>query len=258
VLPPLPTEELRRAVELQALAVSPFPSDQLAWGCSFANSADRRDGRIHAELVLASRKGIDQYRAQRMSLDVEAEIWVRAVGQRDTAIGLHGYAENVRQRAQRRGWIMLGMILSVCAVLLLAIAITPVLQLRQRAVEAVSSFTELTERTRPHVAKREALLGANEQLRTLEAIVGNRLNPLQTMQELTVILGDDTVLQRLQVEGRSVTIAGQTPDTSAMMQKLSAQPGFKSVRAPTEFTIDEDLDPAAPTVPLAPASGASS
>lgn len=270
VLPPLANGELRSAIELQAQAVSPFPASDLVWGCGLANGAERRNGRIHAELVLASRKGIDQYRAQRVPQGADVEIWVRAAGQKNTAIGLGGFAEGTRQRAQRRGWAMLGVVFVLCAVLLLAIAVTPVLQLRERALQAVAAFNQLTERARPHVTKREALLAANEQVRTLEAIVGNRLNPLQTMQTLTAVLGDDTVLQRLQIEGRSVTIAGQTPDTSAMMQKLSAHPGFKGVRAPTaatrppgatketfqvEFSIDGDSNPAAPA---APASGASS
>ena len=96
------------------------------------------------------------------------------------------------------------------------------------------------------------------------------LQGLATLHTLTQVLGDETVLQRLQIEGRTVLIAGHTPDTAAMMQKLSAYPGFKGVRAPTavtrppgatkdafqvEFTIDGESEPA---MPLAPASGASS
>lgn len=270
VLPPLADDELRSAIALQAQAVSPFPASDLVWGWGLADGAEHRSGRIQAELVLASRKSIDQYCAQRAPQGAAVEIWVRSAGRKNMAIGLRGFAEGMRQRAQRRGWAMLGVVLVLCAALLLAIAVTPVLQLRERALQAVAAFNELTERARPHVAKREALLAANEQVRTLEAIVGNRLNPLQTMQILTVVLGDDTVLQRLQIEGRNVTIAGQTPDTSAMMQKLSAHPGFKGVRAPAaatrppgatketfqvEFSIDADSTPVAPA---APASGASS
>ena len=270
VLPPLADGELRRAIALQAQAISPFPAADLVWGCGLKDGAGFKGGHVHAELVLASRMGIDHYLAQRIPQGGAVEIWVRGGDEKNAAIGLHGFAEGLRQRAQRRGWAKLGVAFVLCVALLLAIAITPVLQLRERALQAVAALTQLTERARPHVAKREALLEANEQVHTLGAIVGNRLNPLRTMQTLTAMLGDDTVLQRLQIEGRNVTIAGQTPDTAAMMQKLSAYPGFKGVRAPTavtrppgatkdafqvEFTIDGESEPA---MPLAPASGASS
>lgn len=251
-LPSLPPEQLARAVELEAQGNSPFAPSDLVWGQAVMGAAGTGPQRV--ELVLASRRSIAQHLARHAGGLDQPEVWVRCAQAADGAFPLQGFGEERRLGAERRGWLVLGCFVLLALALATAIALTPTLQLRQRALEAVAASAQLAQQARPQVAKREALLAANEQVQALEALVGNRLNPLRTMHTLTQVLGDETVLQRLQIEGSSVLIAGQTPDTAAMMQKLSAQPGFKSVRAPSaatrpagatketfqvEFTIDE-------------------
>ena len=53
---------------------------------------------------------------------------------------------------------------------------------------------------------------------------------------LTRALPDDTSLISLQMQGSKIRISGQTPNTADLMQKLSAYPGLRDVKAPTAAT----------------------
>jgi general secretion pathway protein L len=258
-LPHLASQQRRAALELQARALSPFAADDLAW--SFAGLEDT-PAASRAELVLASRRAIAAHVAGVLpDAPQMPEVWVRAGGNAARAIVLHGFGEARRQQAQRHGIWQCALLAAVACVLALALALTPTLQLRQRALGAVAAWTQLAEKTRPAVAEREALLVTEEQIQSLRQIIGERADPLHTLQMLTQLLPDDTMLQRLQIEGSRVVLTGQTPDTAALLQKLSSQPGFKDVRAPTaatrtgtgkevfqiELTLQQAAPPAAPS-----------
>lgn len=236
-LPALGQEELARAIEMDAQASSPFPQSELVWGHGPVRP-DGRSGQVRVELALASQRSVEQCLAGtgRTPDGPLPEVWVRSADGPAFAFAFEGYGQERRRRAERRGWRVLALLALLALGLLVAIAITPTLQLRQRALQAVAASDRMVEQTRSQVAKREALLAANEQLRNLGEVIGQRPSPLRTLHTLTQVLGDETVLQRLQIEGRTVLIAGHTPDTAAMMQKLSAQPGFKGVRAPSAAT----------------------
>lgn len=266
IFPSLSEDQLLPAVELEARGCNPFSPADLVWGHGPIHAASR-PGNVQVELALASRRSVEHLLGA--GSQDQPEVWVRSTHDAETAFLVRGFGEARRLAAERRAWIRLGVGMGLLLVLLTVIAITPTLQLRERALQASRESTSLVEQTRPLVAKREALLAADERVQILGRIIGNRLNPLSTMHILTSILGDDTVLQRLQIEGRNVLIAGQTPDTAAMMQKLSAQPGFKGVRAPSaatrspgstketfqvEFTIEEEGAVVAAGVPPAQAA----
>lgn len=268
MFPSLSEEQLAPALELEARGCNPFSPADLVWGHGPIHAASRH-GNVQVELALASRRSVEHLLGA--GSQGQPEVWVRSTHDANTAFILRGFGEERRLAAERRAWIRLGVGVGLLLVLLAVIAITPTLQLRERALQALRESASLVEQTRPLVAKREALLAADERVHILGGLIGDRLNPLRAMHTLTSILGDDTVLQRLQIEGHNVLIAGQTPDTAAMMQKLSAQPGFKGVRAPSaatrspgstketfqvEFTIEEELPVVAAGVsPAQSASG---
>jgi general secretion pathway protein L len=260
MFPKLDEKQLRSAIELQAETLSPFPATDLLWISGPLLPAGG-EGKFVVELVITSRQAVARYLSMRTDKQPEApEVWVRAGAHLTQALVLPGFGEERRLRAQRRGWSWLlggGVLMLMLAG---GLAVTPTLQLRARALQASSQLERLVEQTKPLLGKREALMAANVQLEALGGITSNRLDPLTTMHTLTKVLGDDTMLQRLQIEGRNVLIVGQTPDTATMMQELSAQPGFKGVRAPSAAT----RPPGAPkeifqvefTVQDAPAEGA--
>ena len=257
-LPRRAPAQRRAALELQARALSPFAPDDLVW--AFAEAGAGAGATPRAELVLASRRAIASHVAGMVPAPAVApEIWVRTGQDAARAMVLPGFGEARRRQAERRsaGWCVL--LAAIACALALALALTPTLQLRQRALGAVAAWVGLVEKARPAVAEREALVAVEGQLRALGQIMGERVSPVRTLQTLTQLLPDDTVLQRLQIDGSRITLVGQTPDTAALVQKLGSQPGFKDVRAPTAatrtgtgkevFQIELTLQPEAPAAP---------
>ena len=234
-LPRLVPHQRRAALELQVRTLSPFAPDDLVWAFAELDSGATAASRV--ELVLASRRAIAAHVASVLPATGAApEVWVRTSQDATDALVLPGFGEARRQRAQQRGAWLCALLAALACVLALALALTPTLQLRQRALGAVAAWTRLVEQTRPVVAEREALLAVEGQIQALRQVMGERADPLRTLQTLTQSLPDDTVLQRLQIEGSRILLTGQTSDTAALVQKLGGHSGFKDVRAPTAAT----------------------
>ncbi|WP_235491952.1 PilN domain-containing protein [Paracidovorax avenae] len=268
-LPPMTATDVAHASSLEARSISPFPAGDLAWGhCAHWLPA----GNVRVDLVLVSRRQIAQYMADRTDVlaGAEPEVWVRAAD--GDPIVLEGYGEGLRKahamRWRRTGLALLGTI----GLLLLLIAVTPSLQLRERALEAAQSYGEVAQRVAPVVQQREALMQSAEKLNQLSELVSSRIEPLKVLDRLTQLLPDDTALQSFRLQGAKVTIVGMTANASALMQILGNEAGFKEVRAPSaatrmgnsgkeSFAIEFMLDPqvfGAPTSTPARAAASSS
>lgn len=233
-LPQLAPPQRRAALALQARTLSPFALDDLIWVHAELGQAASA---LRAELVLVSRRAVAAHVASLgAAVPPDPEVWVRVGPDGSQALALPGFGEPRRQQAQRRSAWLCALLAALACALALALALTPTLQLRQRALGAVAAWTRLVEQARPAVAEREALLAVEEQLQALHQTMGEHADPVRLLQTLTQLLPDDTMLQRLQLDGNRVSLAGQTPDTAALLQKLGSQPGFKDVRAPTAAT----------------------
>ncbi|BFO57369.1 PilN domain-containing protein [Acidovorax sacchari] len=232
-LPPMTATDVAHASSLEARSISPFPAGDLAWG---HRAHWLPAGNVRVDLVLVSRRQIAQYMADRTDAlaGAEPEVWVRA-GDGEPIV-LEGYGEGLRKahamRWRRTGLALLGTI----GLLLLAIAVTPSLQLRERALEAAQSYGEVAQRVAPVVQQREALMQSAEKLNQLSELVSSRIEPLKVLDRLTQLLPDDTALQSFRLQGAKVTIVGMTANASALMQILGNEAGFKEVRAPSAAT----------------------
>lgn len=279
-MPPLDGEHMSRAIGLEAANSSPFRSSDLAWGYAINNKAAVPSPDVVAvDMVVASRERISQHFGA--PLDVaeggrQPEVWALAPGRQDAAMLVSGYGESARAASARRYWTLVGGLAAVAILLMAAMAITPYLQLRARVMQANIAYGMLDKRAAPQLAKREALMKAEGEVKALADIIGHRLDALQVIQMLTNALPDDAVLQRLQLEGRKVMIAGDSSDAAGLMQKLGSLPQVREVRplsATTrrpgmlkdsfqiEFLLTDDFGvsagDAAVATALAPATGAS-
>lgn len=272
VLPPMDVADTAGAVALQAQAISPFAASDLVSGWSGATGT--RGGQ-QIDIVLASRRQVAQYlQAQAPSAGAAApEVW--AVQPTGAPIVLAGYGEAARQRHAAQGRRLRYGLLALALALLGAMALTPTLQLRARAIEAVQAYDGVVRRTPALVHEREQLLQTVEKLNTLSELLAGRIEPLRVLDRLTQVLPDDTALQSFTLKGNKVTLSGLTGNSSAVMQVLGQQPGMRDVRAPSaatrtggadskenfvvEFTLDPQefgvamVPPPAPLSPPAPA-----
>lgn len=278
-MPQLDSEKMLQALSLEAANSNPFASSSLIWGYALnPDVATGTPGLVNVEMVLASRQRVEQYLStlNMFGVDVEPEVWATLPQRTDAAMLVPGFGEARRARSGQRYWATVGILAGVVAALCIAIALTPLLQLRARALQANVAYAALDKAAGPQVGKREGLVKIEDQVKALADIIGHRLDTLQVVQALTKALPDDTVLQRLQIEGRKVMIGGQTSDSASLMQKLGAMPEIKEVRAPSpavrqpgmvketfqiEFQLTDDFgvlpSDAATAAALAPANPAS-
>lgn len=259
-LPAMSSEQLAQAIELDVKTLSPFSSQDLVWG--YASNA-RQGGGILAHIALASRPQVDAYLAARKSqLSLgHCEVW--AVTTPGMAVVLPGWSETLRQRRRvvrrRMGFGLLALVVFLSAAALL----TPVAQLRLRAIEAAVAHSELQGRAAVQLAQREAMQQAVDRIGLIKNVLAERADGVLLLDTLTKILPDDTYLGTLDVTGLKVRIVGLTTNAAALMQSLGAQNGFRDVRAPVpavrnpgatleNFNIEFQLDPAVFSVAAAP------
>jgi general secretion pathway protein L len=229
VLPRLTEEELQQAVDLDVRTASPFPTEEVVWGFDV-----ERGDTLRVEIALTSRQLIErQIEALRPRLGgALPEVW--AGGARPFVIPGHG--EGARLARARRKRLALFALLSAAAVLLAAIAATPTLQLRERALDAVRRSEELSRAVRPQVQMRDELAQVGEQVRLLGKASEPRQDVVALIDQITHELPDDVVLNRLEIVGGVAKIMGQADNAAQLLQRLGANPAFREVRAPTGIT----------------------
>lgn len=225
VLPRLAEEEVRQAVELDVGAASPFPEDEVVWGYEV-----QRGEQTRVDIALTSRKLIDkQLEALRPRIgDLSPEVW--AGGERPFVIP--GFGEAGRLARARRMRLALFGLLALTALVLGALAVTPTLQLRQRALEASNRNEELVRAVRPQARMRDELARLGEQVRLLNRASEQRQDVVALIDQITRQLPDDTTLTRLEITGSAVRIIGQSENAAQLLQTLGANPAFRDVRAP--------------------------
>lgn len=228
--------DLRRAVALEAQSNSPFPLSDLRWG--FAKIGVNSSGLQHVQVVLASHRQlldlITRSAARLPTLQDTPEIWVAAGPSH--FLNVVGYGESARAKygAGARRWAYA--MVAAALLLMTGIALTPTLQLRERAIDAVNTYTLTQQRLEPLMHERASLLQAAEQINILASIVKERPSPLQIMDLLTQVLPDDTSLRAMEIKGSKVSIEGQTANAAELMQLIERQPRFRAVVAPTAAT----------------------
>ena len=235
VLPRMSQPHSAEALLLEVRSNSPFPPEELAWGSLVR---DLEGGQKHADIVLTSRRhvsGFLQDRWPELATAAKApEVWALSGEHLPVVIG--GYGESRRLRgaavAQRWNWALAGLALALATMA----AMTPTIQLRQRALEAAGAFDAVLRRVSPLVRKRDELAALNDRVRSLDLIAADRVDPAGVMESLTQILPDDTYLYSLDIQKTKITASGFTADASALLQKLSSDPRLRNVKAPTAVT----------------------
>jgi general secretion pathway protein L len=256
-LPPMDLADLREAVALDVQSASPFALTDLVWGYRVQAAG----GQQTVDAALASRPQIAQYLEglrSRLPAGAEPEVWVRAEGR---PIMLAGFGEGRRAEHVDSRWRLGVSLVLLAAGLLTAIAVTPTVQLRQRAIQATRATEEAARRVQPLLRKREQMVQAASDVALLNAIMAQRVEPAYVVDQLTRIIPDDTSLLTLNVQGNKVVLMGQTANAASLMQRLSSETGLRDVRAPSPairplgatketFTVEFTFDSRPPASPL--------
>lgn len=230
VLPRLAGKDLEDAVALDARSASPFPENDLVWG--FALRPAGEGDALRVDSVLSSRALIERHLAGLDNPPSGAEVW--AGGPLPVVVRGFGEAEGRGQGGLIR-WVNRALVV-LAVVLAAAIALTPLLQLRERMFDAIARSQKLVKASSPQVNLRADLMKFNAGLEKVGSVVSGYGNPLLTLDELSRLLPDDVLVNTLEFKGNTVRIAGQAANAARLLDLLSAQSGYSEVKAPTATT----------------------
>lgn len=255
-LPATSANQAEAAARMEALRLSPFAPHETVWGFALQEAPGAASVTVH--LALCARTHVDSCLAARQGVVGKArpEVWAFAG---ELPLVLKGFGEESRRRQARTGfaWALFWLLLALGW--LAAMALTPSLQLRETALDAQAQYAAKGQAASNALGQREALLRSNRMLKEVDDALAQRSDPKLALELLTKALDDGVFLQRLDVKGRTVSIAGQAANATALVQTLSGQPGFEDVKAMAaatrqpngteRFSIDFTLKP--PPVPSA-------
>lgn len=233
-LPSLSRDDVEAALTMEVSMVNPFSgADTLyAW-----RSVRDSQGQAMADLAITSKPLVDAFLRETVREPAVSsptpEVWVSLKGGHAL---LPGFGESARLKRMR--WARLLNVLLVLLALswLLALAITPTLQLRQQAIQAVHAFDAVVGQARPVVAQRDHLLAQTALATSVENMRAQSLDPVAVLSMLTKEIPDETFLRAFQLQGNKVRIGGETPNTADLMKLLGSVPGVKEVKAPSPAT----------------------
>ena len=273
-LPRLNLADVAQAVALEAASISPFGATQTVAGFSVEPPAKGAQTQT-VHMALTSRKQLEQavLRAQAAFAERgtpigenEVEVWVLPSYRQKTGGGQGILPQALRpvvfdtegvqprQALVARGRASRVGLVALAAVLLAALAATPVWQARGRAMQAQAALDQVSRDAAPQQAQREALVKQADALRAVGGVLKTQLAPMPVLNLVTRVLPDTAWINTLRVEGDKVILTGNADDAAVLVQALSKEEGVKEVRLPSpatrpagaakeNFNIELRLDP---------------
>lgn len=248
VLPALDPDDFAAAIALQTAELSPFDETDTVHGWQ---AQLRADGYMDVAIAIASRKHVATHIAALVARAAEPwretglgssfdasrlEVWAEG----SPEIVLQGFGEAARLARQASHRRTLFATLLIAASLSVALAATPVLTQWQRLEHARSALRTLQSETIAIVSERESLVATNDKLNALTRMFEDDVDLPMLLESLTNVLPDDAHLQRLEVSGRQVRIAGFSDNAAQLIDHLGDQPRFVEVRTPSPISRGQD------------------
>ncbi len=234
-LPLAAERDPERVLHYEMDRLTPFAPDEVYWGWSVARR-DRARGQLHLFLLVVPKAGLLP--------QVSA---LEAVGAPPTALegpGADGLSRRIalrRPRSGRERWRRRGLAAATaaCAVLAVVAAGLPFVQ-QSAASDAVEAHIAALQ---PAVAQADTLrreiaaaAGSNDVLAAERARVGNALGVVATV---TNVLPDDTYLTDLRLQGRVLTLTGQSAAAARLIGLLADEPALRNPAFTAPVTRNE-------------------
>jgi general secretion pathway protein L len=220
--------DLESMLALEVTSSSPFPKGDTCYGWLIT---DRRAEELIVQLILASKSAVMAFIAAHMgSHEVGVyEVWAQA---EDRMVLVSGFGEAPRLRRNRRRLGRMAAILAYCLVAVMALV----------ALGAGAKYLELQKVREMHdkversagdaVELRAALASSKSMIAVINELLAEHPSPHQELKRLSALLGNDTWLAMVEIQGSAIKIEGESNDASAVMQQLLDDPAFARVEAP--------------------------
>lgn len=226
VLPPMSLRELEAAARSLIAQQAPFLLEDLraGWRLTAVPGGWRLDWyATHASLLERRRAG----RA--------LSAWFR---EGETVVPLFDEAYPAWRRLRRREDAAMIAALGAAAFLLLAVALTPLVQQRSAIVRAQIASVDALRRTEPARQALESLRDTANTAQSLQRLLDRRIDVGLVLDRLAAILPDGAWLDRFELSGDTVRLTGIAPDVAALMAELGKDPHIRDVRTPVATTRD--------------------
>lgn len=244
-VPALSSDAARAAASLQVQALSPFSEEDTLWSWRLL-PVGTSGATAQLLICIASRQQVQTCIREHLGLFADAgkpindiadlpelEVWAPGEGM---PLVLQVLGSDRRRQLGRRHRIKLALIATLAGTLLAALAVTPSLQLRARALDALKQHNALRAETHALVEKRLMLQEHSQQLANLEESSSAQPDILLLLTLITKALPDEAALQRVQLEGQTLTLTGVANNAAQLVQLLEQQPGLADVRMPSATT----------------------
>jgi general secretion pathway protein L len=228
--------DLESVMGYEVLANSPFPETDTGFGWQLV---DKNDTHIRVDLAVVSLSATMAYLAREHDVhEINAnEVWAEV---NENMLVLSGFGEGRRERLYRkrlvRAVLMLGYCAAVVIVLAGAAAFSKYLELQQ--YEAFAS--DIQREAGGASTMRESVLRANDTISAVNEMLRAHPNPHYELGRLTQILGDESYLESLSVNGREMRLRGRASNASELMELLIKDPAYSTVTAPQAIVKTPD------------------
>lgn len=228
-MPLAAAENLREAVSFQIPRLTPFAAEAVYFDCNIA-AQDAAAQQMTVDLAMVPKVSADALLDILSKAGIDADILTikPEVGDRQREIDLLPADRRISRGGQsRRRLIGLGL---VNLALLAIVAATPILQkdsaisrLEPRVTEAIASARDGVELRRDV----ERLTAASEYLKAQKEM---RIRFLNLLDELSRLTPEHTWVSRLDYDGKTVQMQGQSTEAASLIRTLEASQSLQAVQ----------------------------
>lgn len=238
--PFLGKDEISAAIHDQFLINNPFPDGEATKATHILENPNKTKT---VYFFLASKPQILEYFAKKRNLQLTnphelGEIWHPVSD--GLLINLPGFGEITRIKKSFIQKRYTNAVLILFILLLCATALTPVLQLRIKAISASNSFKSLAIKAEPFIKQRELLARSQQQLNTINTALGGLIVPMDILDSLSQAMPDTAHLVSLELTHESSTsdlvtvkLTGKSQNTLELIKALSSTGVFTDLKLAT-------------------------
>ena len=238
-LPASTEEDLDDAMLLEMGLSSPFPDTdtRAAW-----RVVGRHENVIKVSLAITSQAAIDDLLAQpHNSSDAGApipEVW--AFDHHGIPISFAGYGGSERRSAYMRRLVHASSLVAAvwvsCVVAITLLAGATAL----RADRLDATFHKVRSDAAASARQREALQLGRTRLSAIERAISERPNYRYWLNHIAASAPDTVYLDRLNFDGKEVTVNGYSNNAAVYLRMLTEEPGYTDVTALSAFARDRN------------------
>jgi len=232
----MPRRALDAAVQEALWRVCPLPPEQVvaAWH-AVPDASGGPEGGWQVEWGVC-RRSVQEAALQQLGLPATAPVWL---AQHERALPVRNAAWQAQQKRQhwRDAGVLAGFLL--LAATLLTPAFVPILLKRQSVVLAVQHVQAVESQAAPLREQLDQLRARTELADGLRTATAQSLPLASVMNHLAEVLPDATWLDRIDITGDEIRIAGLTDNAVELSALLARQPLLADVRA-TSATVRDN------------------